>query len=158
MLYFPIINEFLNPRHIKTLGLPSAGFSLHSKHRALSEDYNMDPNLPNNPNPGNYACSVDDAIRHWWKVVAENPNDMHASYSLYINNRRKYSPDIHPSIIFDLYFVFLYYVLRPSTRKLMEWGSDKVDWSPFASEDDLMMLEPYMERTACNDHTVSLGN
>jgi len=103
--------------------------------------------------PVSQVHSIDHEIRCWSEAVAHNRNCLY-TYSLYVSYRRKYTPHISPSILFDLYFILLYYGLRPLTRKFEEWGAEGVDWQPFASKDDIMMLEPYKERVAFYDHDV----
>jgi hypothetical protein len=63
----------------------------------------------------------------------------------YLSQRKYFDPTLLPSIRFNFYFFYVY-ILDQVTRKCREWELGDVDWEPFASKDELMMLVPHMKR------------
>jgi hypothetical protein len=84
----------------------------------------------------------DKAMEDWWMLLVSHP--LHPS----IFNKFKSAcyRKLHvenPSILYLLYFIWLCFLLL-ATEISVEWGFGELDWWPLASEDELMMLRPYM--------------
>ena len=88
---------------------------------------------------------LDDAISMWWELVYEDPRDIRNLSGLYAANRRKYRLEVKVSFGSHLYFLFLYVISRVSCL-LLKWGFGELDWWPVVSTEELMMLQPFMEK------------
>lgn len=94
---------------------------------------------------------VDDAITIWWDLVERNPLDLGILYELYTARYFKHEPQPKKlSFSFNLYFIVLC-GLSVLNKKCSDWGIGDVDWWPLVSEDDLMILTPYMHKVKWHD-------
>jgi tetratricopeptide (TPR) repeat protein len=84
----------------------------------------------------------DKAMEGWWMLLVSHP--LHLPIFKKFNNAcsRKHHFE-NRSIFYLLYFVWLCLLLL-ATEISVAWGFGELDWWPLASEDELMMLRPYM--------------
>jgi hypothetical protein len=88
--------------------------------------------------------SLESAISMHWAVVDQDPYDLGLLRALYMICSEKYRfPEVGSNFTSRLRVTLICWISILS-RKCIEWGLGKVDWWPLASEDDLMMLTPYM--------------
>lgn len=87
-----------------------------------------------------------------WTMVQQHPHHRDYLYQLYLSSRRKYGLSDSDTSRWSVNWKFqvLYVVLRIA-NKCEEMGLGELDWWPIASEDDLMMLRPYMKRVDWTD-------
>lgn len=88
---------------------------------------------------------LDEAITCWSELAEREPNSFTIMEELYTTNQQNYSLRTQSSFVSHLRFIILC-AFSILSRRFVDWGVGQVDWWPFASEDDLMMLEPHMAK------------
>jgi hypothetical protein len=121
-------------------GSPSQTSSEDNLDRAIAESLG-DAGVGGPP-----QSSINGELEAAWRQAERSPHDLAALFNMFSLSQRKYfNPNLRPSVHFNFYFFYIY-TLHQITRKCREWGLGDVDWEPFASKDELMMLVPHMKR------------
>lgn len=82
-------------------------------------------------------------VKSLWKMVDEDPTAKNIVCLYEFNKRMYHSPFIVHHWLHQWYVVFLYFLSYISKRSA-ELGLGEVSWSPIISNDEIMMIEPFM--------------
>lgn len=112
---------------------------------ALVEKHPNDPTLRRNlAESYQRQGDHDKAIAGWWDLLCKNPFQMGIFVMLHqACYRKRGSLPNMPQWISLLYFGWLC-LFSYISAKAVRYGLGKVDWWPFVTEDELMLLRPYM--------------
>ena len=83
------------------------------------------------------------AIAGWLSLWESHPTNVGLLRNLRDACNLKYQPLLGQSDL-SLFYIAWLGLFSMLSRWLLEWDIDEVDWWPFVSEDELMMLRPYM--------------
>lgn len=83
--------------------------------------------------------NCDAAISGWWQLYEANMPHTSILKELRDSFEWKYHSHVKRSLL----QFFFYCLLVLVARKLIEWGAERVDWSPFATEEEIQRLLPY---------------
>lgn len=115
------------------------------KYFALVEQYPDDAGLRRKLADAYFVQGNDDeTIAGWWKLLCRHPHQIGILKILRDACYRKRGLSSKaPELISLVYFGWLC-LLSFLSGKVMTYGIRKVNWWPLASDDELMMLRPYM--------------
>lgn len=88
---------------------------------------------------------IDQALGILWELADENSDDIGVLRELYVASREKYSIPVKSTFTAQWY-ALLVCQLSVLSRRSEAAGLGEVDWWPLATEDDLMMIKPRMEK------------
>lgn len=88
---------------------------------------------------------ADIAMATWWELLKANPTNLSILREFRGACDRRLGVGTRSTSSFTIpYFVWLCFLHALSDELLELWGIDEIDWWPLTSEDDYMMLSPFM--------------
>jgi hypothetical protein len=83
---------------------------------------------------------LDNIIDSLWSGLKQNPLQLDLFRTLRVTCQQKYPSTFgNPSLVWVMSIWFLSFL----SQKLVEWGMGETNWSPLATEDDIMMVRPF---------------
>jgi hypothetical protein len=157
-------------KELNSIGIINKLFSLADQHPGISQiqeylELAIDPNPvvlnqklqipePHWPNQSQFnenvrqeedpgASAIDFAIETWWKLLARHPFRLGILKRFRNAVYRKHHERESEGLLSIIYFAFLCFLLAVS-KEAVKYGIYRMDWWPFAIEDDITTLQPYV--------------